>query len=246
MTTNQYIQSYLKTNALLNEYNNGTKEDDIENIIDNAFNDSPKIFIIIIGNVIADILNKPDIENYVSIIRYIIGKIDNNPPMEVEKKDIILNIIRRLNLRNDQLSQDLIVEIRNKYIGEDDIQKYLNNSNLKSNNLNSTNSSKSINKDDFFQNNVDNNLIIRIIGFFNYEGVKKVLSLDAKNEFCMTDYNLFLTYFTKINSCSINLNINDENISDFIFQYDNLYRISFSNKYFILFDDSNLEQNWTL
>lgn len=245
MNTNQYVQPLLKTNALLNNYND-TKEDNIKSIIDNAFNDSPKKFIIIIGNVIADILNKDDIENYVSIIRYIIEKIDNNPPMEVEKKDIILNIIRRLNLRSDDLSKDLIVEIRNKYIGEDDIQKYLNNSNLKSNNLNSTNSSKSINKDDFFQNNVDNNLIIRIIGFFNYEGVKKVLSLDAKNEFCMTDYNLFLTYFTKINSCSINLNINDENISDFIIEYNSLYRISFSNKYFILFDDSNLEQNWTL
>lgn len=246
MNTNQYVQPLLKTNALLNNYND-TKEDNIKSIINDAFKDSPKNFIIIIGNVIADILNKHDIENYVEIIRYIIGQIDNNPPMEVEKKDIILNIIRRLNLRSDQLSKDLIVEIRNKYIGEDDIQNYLNNLNSnKSNNSKSINSSKNINKNDFFESNVDNNLIIRIIGFFNYEGVNKVLSLNAKNEFCMTDYNSFLTYFTKINSCSINLNINDENISDFIIEYNSLYRISFSNKYFILFDDSNLEQNWTL
>ena len=244
--SNQYIQPYLRTNALLNNYND-TKENSINQIIDGAFDANSKNFIIIIGNVIADILNKYNIEKSVVIIHYIIQKI--NIPVKVEEKYIILDIIRRLTLRSDDISNNLINNIRLKYNSEDDIQQYLNNSNsTKSNRSINKTINKTINKNDCFQSIKYIDLIVKIIGFFNYKGdkvVKAVLSLNAQNKFCITIYESFLKFFKKIKDCSINLDMNQNNIKDKIYPSAGFYYVKNDGGGYPLFNDSDLKQNWT-
>lgn len=239
MNKTQYIQPYLRTNALLNNYNN-TKESSINEIIDDAFNASSKNFIIIIGNIIADILNKYNIEKSVVIIHYIIQKI--NMPVKVEEKYIILDIIRRLTLRSDDISNNLINEIRLKYDSEDDIKQYLNNS--KSNNSNSTKSNKTINKNDCFKAKENNTYTIKIIGFFKNKYGEVVLSLDAQNQFSMPHYESFLEYYERITTnCNITLDMTKIK-NNIVFSNNSYYALNGQNGY-SLFNDSKLKEAWT-
>ena len=238
---------YKETNNILNNYNN-SDSNNINTIIDDLFNANNRQTELIIKNIISDILFKQNIKDELNIIFYIIDKIDDNPNMFIINKIIILYIIFQLYLYNFDVNDDryqIKDKILNKYKTKD-IQNYIalyENNNI-SINSETSNNSLEILKDECFQNKMNENYIIKIIGFFkDLNNEKYVVFFNGSNKCMISKYILFIKDNKKIDDC--NLVFNNDKFTEYIILHNNINYIYYNNKLFQLFNDSKLNSIWT-